>query len=53
MSTTVTEPTGTDVMVHHRDKPILAIESGLASKLRGNTIDIERTEDGGEALIVL
>jgi hypothetical protein len=53
MSTTVTEPADDDVLVHHRDKAVLAIESGLAAKLRGNTIDVEKTDGGRAALIVL
>ena len=53
MSTTVTEPSPTDSLVRYGSKVVLAIESDLAKKLRGKSIDIEQTDDGRRALMVL
>lgn len=53
MSTTVTEPAPEDVLVQHDGKTVLAIEQDLARGLQGNTIDIEKTDEGLGALIVL
>ena len=53
ISTTVAEPSAEDVLVRHENKVVLAIEPGLAAKLQDNTIDIEQTDDGRTALIVL
>jgi hypothetical protein len=53
MSTTLAKPSAGDVLVRCDEEVVLAIEPSLAERLRGNTIDIEPTDDGRQALIIL
>jgi hypothetical protein len=53
MSTTLAEPSAGDVLVRFKEEVVLAIEPDLAERLQGNTIDIEPTDDGQHALIIL
>ena len=53
MATAVTEPSPGDTLVRHGNKVVLAIAPDLAERLQGSTIDIEHTDDGRKALIVL
>ena len=53
LSTTVGDPSPDDVLVRHGKRVVLAIERDLADRLEGNTIDLEPTDDGRNALIVL
>jgi len=53
MSTVVEDAWPNDRLVRHGDRVVLAIERTLAERLSGSTIDIERTEQGHAALIVL
>ena len=53
MSTTVAEPSPGDALVRQGKEVVLAIEPDLAARLQDNTIDIEQTDDGRKALIVL
>jgi hypothetical protein len=53
LSTTVTEPSPGEVLIYHHKKVVLPIEPGLTPRLRGDTIDLEPTNDARRAPILL